>query len=323
MTLVTRTVSPAFVSLPCAVPSTQSSLRTAVRRGAASCRAVLRSWPVTAAAGVVTAEPSSVAECRGRCDPSEVAPPAGGRRRGGRSGCPDTGHAVRRSVRILCPPCGQTSVQRVGRTSDVHASSVHATGVMRMSGQTGVRCPRPLQPCCPHRAGFRNAPVPRDWPRWAHRVRRVAVVGERLGRRCPNRACREGWSCVGQCVAGTSGDGRPGPPLRTGKGGGAALTAWATKGAGAALGAGRVAGGHGKEQVRTRRSAGASRTGCRRGARHGLDREVVTTVSGRCAGVGPVSSGSGGPIRFGGEQPAAAARPRYVRSAVRSALTAR
>jgi hypothetical protein len=240
-----------------------------VRRGAASCRAVLRSWPVTAAAGVVTAEPSSVAECRGRCDPSEVAPPAGGRRRGGRSGCPDTGHAVRRSVRILCPPCGQTSVQRVGRTSDVHASSVHATGVMRMSGQTGVRCPRPLQPCCPHRAGSRNAPVPRDWPRWAHRVRRVAVVGERLGRRCPNRACREGWSCVGQCVAGTSGDGRPGPPLRTGKGGGAALTAWATKGAGAALGAGRVAGGHGKEQVRTRRSADASRTGCRRGARHG------------------------------------------------------
>jgi hypothetical protein len=203
------------------------------------------------------------------------------------------------------------------------ASSVHATGVMRMSGQTGVWCPRPLQPCCPHRAGSRNAPVPRDWPRWAHRVRRVAVVGERLGRRCPNRACREGWSCVGQCVAGTSGDGRPGPPLRTGKGGGAALTAWATKGAGAALGAGRVAGGHGKEQVRTRRSAGASRTGCRRGARHGPDREVVTTVSGRCAGVGPVSSGSGGPIRFGGEQPAAAARPRYVRRAVRSALTAR
>jgi hypothetical protein len=156
-----------------------------------------------------------------------------------------SGHRPRRPslCRILCPPCGQTSVQRVGRTSDVHSSSVHATGVMRMSGQTGVRCPRPLQPCCPHRAGSRNAPVPRDWPRWAHRVRRVAVVGERLGRRCPNRACREGWSCVGQCVAGTSGDGRPGPPLRTGKGGGAALTAWATKGAGAALGAGRVAGG--------------------------------------------------------------------------------
>jgi hypothetical protein len=133
-------ISPSVVPLPS--PRTiQIQHTTAVRRGAASCRAVLRSWPVTAAAGVVTAEPSSVAECRGRCYPSEVAPLAGGRRRGGRSGCPDTGHAVRRSVRILCPPCGQTSVQRVGRTSDVHASSVHATGVMRMSGQTGVRCP--------------------------------------------------------------------------------------------------------------------------------------------------------------------------------------
>jgi hypothetical protein len=41
-----------------------------------------------------------------------------------------------------------------------------------------------------------------------------------------------------------------------------------------------------------------------------LDREVVTTLRGRCAGVGPVSSGAGGPIRFGGEQAAAALRPR-------------
>jgi hypothetical protein len=79
--------------------------------------------------------------------------PAGGRRRRGRPGCPDAGHAVRRSVRVLCPPCGRTSVQLVGRTSGVQATGVHATGVMRVSGQTGVRCPRPLRPRCPHRAG--------------------------------------------------------------------------------------------------------------------------------------------------------------------------
>jgi hypothetical protein len=224
-----------------------------------------------------------------------------------------------------------------------HPLSAMRTDV-RPTGRADVRCPRvqcPRDRCdadvrtdrrpvsataaavlsAPH--GSRNAPVPRDWPRWAHRVRRVAVVGERLGRRCPNQACREGWSCVGQCVAGTSGDGRPGPPLRTGKGGGAALTAWATKGVGAALGDGRVAGGTGRSRcahvappVHPEQVAGVVRD-------MGLDREVVTTVSGRCAGVGPVSSGSGGPIRFGGEQPAAAARPRYVRSAVRSALTAR
>jgi hypothetical protein len=81
--------------------------------------------------------------------------PSGGRRRRGRPGCPDACHAVRRSVRVRCPPCGRTSVQLVGwtsgvRASGVHASGVHApgvhtTGVIRVSGRTRVRCPRPLQ----------------------------------------------------------------------------------------------------------------------------------------------------------------------------------
>jgi hypothetical protein len=117
--------------------------------------------------------------------------PAGGRRRRGHPGCPDTGHAGRRSIRILCPPCGQRSVQRVRRTSGVQASGVHATGVMRVSGQTrasGVRgrCSRAVRTALDPR----NASVPRDRPRWAQRIRRGAVVGERLGCRCPNRAWR-------------------------------------------------------------------------------------------------------------------------------------
>jgi hypothetical protein len=49
----------------------------------------------------------------------------------------------------------------------------------------------------------------------------------------------------------------------------------------------------------------------------GVDREVVSTLRGRWAGGGPVSSNSGGLTRSGGEQPAAAARPRQMRRAVR------
>jgi hypothetical protein len=79
------------------------------------------------------------------------------------------------------------SVHLVARTSSVQATGVHVTGVIRVSGQTGVRCPRPLRPRCPDRAGSRT-PVPRDRPRLADRVRRVAVASERLGRRCPTRA---------------------------------------------------------------------------------------------------------------------------------------
>jgi len=151
--------------------------------------------PVTAA-GVVTAEPSSVAERRRRCNPSEVWPSS----RRSPSSWPwrMSGRRPRRSS--LCPrPLSalRTSVQLVGRTSGVQATSGHAMRVIRVSGQTGVRCPRPLRPRCPHRAGSRTS-VPRGRPRLAHRVRRVAVVCERLGRRCPNRAWREGIVDLGR-----------------------------------------------------------------------------------------------------------------------------
>jgi hypothetical protein len=136
-----------------------------------------------------------VAERRRRGNPSELWLPIRRSPSSCRPGCPDACHAVRRSVRVRCPPCGRTSVQLVGwtsgvRASGVHASGVHApgvhtTGVIRVSGRTRVRCPRPLQP-----RWIRNTSVRRDRPRLVHRVRRVAVVGERLGRRCPNRAWR-------------------------------------------------------------------------------------------------------------------------------------
>jgi hypothetical protein len=184
-------------------------------------------------------------------------------------------------------------------------------GVIRGPGRTRVRCPRPLQP-----RWIRNTSVRRDRPRLVHRVRRVAVVGERLGRRCPNRAWRakdgptlavrgshearrQTWRCFAgvQAAAPRSPPGRPGELVQ----GQVPVGWWGSRGG---------AGAPKSPQVRAGRVAGVL-------ADHGLDREVVTTLGGRCAGGGPVSSGAGGPIRFSGEQTAAAARPRYVRSAVR------
>ena len=132
--------------------------------------------------------------------------PAGGRRRRGRPGCPDAGHGGRRWVRVRCSPCGRTSVQLVGRTSGVQATGVHATGVIR-----GVRTDtRPVStaaaaalsgPCwIPESVGAAGPAT------LAHRVGRVAVVGARLGRRCPNRAWREGM--VERAVRGSHEDRR-------------------------------------------------------------------------------------------------------------------
>jgi hypothetical protein len=69
-----------------------------------------------------------------------------------------------------------------------------------------------------------------------------------------------------------------------------------------------------------RRASGRSPAWC---PTMGLDQEVVATLRGRCAGGGPVASGSGRPTRFSQEQTAAAARPRDVGSAAREVLTAR
>jgi hypothetical protein len=91
----------------------------------------------------------------------------------------------------------RTSVHLVARTSSVQATGVNATGVIRVSGQTGVRrgvrCPR-----CPDRAGSRTS-VPRDRPRLADRVRRVAVVSEAAWSSLPESGLAgKGWSNVGR-----------------------------------------------------------------------------------------------------------------------------
>jgi hypothetical protein len=224
--------------------------------------------------------------------------PAGGRRHRGRRGCPDAGHAVRRSLR-------RADVRPLGRAGVrcPRASGVQATGVIQVSGQTGVgqtgvRCPRPLRPRCPHRAGSRRS-VPRDSPGLADRVRRVAVVCERLGRRCPNAAWlgrdgralavrgwhegrRQAWAAASQShrLRRRSPPGRPRELVQR-------------------QGAGRLAGEHAR-QVLT--SPSQARLGQVAGVLldHGRDPKVVTTLCGRCAGVGLMSSGAGGPVRFSG-----------------------
>ena len=242
--------------------------------------------------------------------------PAGGRRRRGRPGCPDAGHGGRRWVRVRCSPCGRTSVQLVGRTSGVQATGVHATGVIR-----GVRTDtRPVStaaaaalsgPCwIPESVGAAGPAT------LAHRVGRVAVVVRGLVVAARIGPGGKGWSNVGRawlargstpdldchlvCVPAAA------PRSLLGDHG-----SWSS------AGAGRLAGEQGKERVlQVPRRCGLGRLPAY-WPTMGLDREVVTTLRGRCAGVGPLSSRAGGPIRFSGEQPAAAARPRYVRSAAR------
>jgi hypothetical protein len=127
---------------PPALRSTRTRPRTAVRQGAAACRAVLRSCPVTAAAGVVTAEPSSVVERRRRCNPSEVC--AASRRPPPSWPSRMSGHRPRRPSRCPHPLSAMRTDVRPTRRADVRCPGVRCPGdgVMRVSGQTrasGVR----------------------------------------------------------------------------------------------------------------------------------------------------------------------------------------
>jgi hypothetical protein len=150
-----------------------------------------------------------------------------------------------------------------------HPLSAMRTDV-RPTGRADVRCPRDRCPRDRCDAGVRTdrrpvsaaAAAALSAPRWfPERVGAAGtatlgaagcdvspwsvsglVVAARIG---PGG---EGMVVRRQCVAGTSGDGRPGPTLRTRRGWGAALVAWATKDAGPAPGAGRVAGGTGRSR---------------------------------------------------------------------------
>jgi hypothetical protein len=238
-----------------------------VRWGAASCRAVLRSCPGCAAAGVVTAERSSVAERRRRCNPSEVGPPSRRRRRRGRRGCPDAGHAVRRSLRRAdVRPPGRVDVRCPGdrcppdrcdpgvRTARRPVSVASASALSGTALDPGRRCRGtghvggPGSTCRggPERPG-RRRPNPawrgRMVKRWqcvaGHEGRRqtraVASRSHRLGRRARRLADQGSWSTAPGCRS----------------------VGW---------GAREGAGAH-------RSPAGVSWAGCRRAARHGAGPE--------------------------------------------------
>jgi hypothetical protein len=198
--------------------------------------------------------------------PARMGRPAGGCRRRGRPGCPDACHAGRRCVRVRCPPCGRPSTWSGGRPVS-RATGVQASGVIRVSGQTRVRCPRPRQPRCPHRAGsgiHRCGGTGHVW-RTGLDVSLWSVSGLVVAARI---GLAGGMVMRWQCVARTSVDARPGPPLGMRAGCGAALAAWPTMEAGPAPGAGRLAGG--REGAGAPKSpAGAFWAGCRRDAPHG------------------------------------------------------
>jgi hypothetical protein len=219
-----------------------------VRRGAASCRAVLRSCPVTAVAGSAPRSRHGVPRRR-RGTRARFAPPS----RRSPSSWPSrmSGRRPRRSSRCPRPLSAmRTDVRPTGR-ADVRCPGDRCP---RDRGDPGVRTDR--RPVSAAAAAALSAPrwirntwVRRDRPRLVHRVRRVALVGERLGRRCPNRA-RRGRDGRTLAVRGWH-DGR----RQTW------AAAWyayrlrrrvrrlADQGAGPAPGAGRLAGEHGKEQV--------------------------------------------------------------------------
>ena len=195
-----------------------------MRRGAASCRAVPRSCPVTAAAGVVTAEPSWIAQRRRRCNPSEV-------------------RAAQPAVAVVAVQDVRTPATAV--VAGPRPLSAIRTDV-RPTGRADVWCPGDRCPCDRGDPGVRTdrrpvsiaAAAALSGPCWipesvgavgpatlAHRVGRVAVVGALLGRRCPNRAWQEGMVERWPCVARTRVDARPGLPLGMRTGCGAALAA--------------------------------------------------------------------------------------------------
>jgi hypothetical protein len=181
-----------------------------------------------------------------------------------------SGRRPRRSS--LCPrplSAVRTSVQPTGR-ADVRCPGDRCP---RDRCDPGVRTDRrPVSAASASKLSalrwIRNTSVRRGRPRLAHQVRRIAVVGERLARRRPNRAWRGREVQRWQCVARTSVEGRAGPPLtqppgmRTGSG--VELAAWRPR----ELTRRQSAGGARKEQVLTKLPAGASWAGCRRDADH-------------------------------------------------------
>ena len=155
-------------------------------------------------AGVVTAEPSWMAERRRRGNPSGVGPaqrrwpwPWPSRMSGRR-----TRHWS--PVRVRCPPGGRLSTGSGGRpVSTRPARSWCPDGHASGDRGPGVRAVRTaLDPGMRRCGGAAHV--------WARRVRYVAVVGESLGRRCPELGSGGEGMVVGSAVPGSDRvDGRP------------------------------------------------------------------------------------------------------------------
>jgi hypothetical protein len=231
-------------------------------------------------------------------------------------------------------PVARMSGRRPGRSLPCPPRPVRR-GDLRPTGRADVRCPgvrcpgvwtdRPavsaaLPPGCPRRAGPGVArcggppPVGRSGSR-CRRGRRAAWSPACIGPDGKGRVRRWPW------LAGTRVDRSPGPPLGRRPGCGAVLAPAGRHGrwSRARVPAG-CGGEHGTEQVLTG-PAGRRGRSRRRGAGHGPGPAAGDHAGWSLGEGGPVASSCGGSTRFGGEQPAAAARPRHVRSAVRQALT--
>jgi hypothetical protein len=229
-----------------------------------------------------------------RCDRARSGRPAGGRRS---RGCPDAGHAGRRPVRVLCPPCGCPSNRSRGRPVSMRPVSTRPVSTRAVSTRAvPSRCPDGRA------SGVRGSAAalsgPRwtlEWlgapgrPRWAQWVRGAAVVRGRRGR-------LPAWGLTGRDGAGLAVGGSHEGRRQTWAAAsqahrlGRRLAAWPIRELVQRQGVGRLAGGHENTQVLT-----SSRQVCPGRVAgvvpdHGLDREVVTTLRGRWAGDSPVSS---------------------------------
>jgi hypothetical protein len=240
-------------------------------------------------------------------------------RSGHPAGSPVARMSGRRPGRSLpCPPrpVGRGNVRPTGRV-DIQHPGVWCPG---------VRCPAPGASRCPDGQALVSAALPPRCPRRAGpRVARwratPAAVGRRAAAACGRRGClpasgRTGRDGAALAVAGWHEvDRSPRPPLGRRPGCGAAWPA-GRHGAGPGQGAGRVAGSPGTKQVFT---GPAGRPGQVAGVvlTNGPGPGGVTTLRGRWARVVRWRPASEGPLGSVGEQPAAAARPQRVRSAVR------
>ncbi len=255
-----------------------------MRRGAASCRAVL--WlpgaaaVTAAAAGVVTAEPSWMGERRRRGNPSGVGPAQ-----------PPVAVAVE-DVRtpdtplVACPrplSAGRTSVHWVGRTSGVQRDRCPRdrrdpgvrtdTPPVTVAPASALSAPRWILACVGAAGPPTSGRVGCDISRWSASGWVVAArIGAWRGRDGRGFGCawlRQGRRQTGRRYGPAAAAASRSPPGRHGS--------WSNAGCRS------VGWGHEQEQLLTRRPAGASWTGCRCDGR--LGQEMLITLRGRCAGV--------------------------------------